>query len=134
MLLVGGNYAAKCDNIQGRIEFCCMDFSEYIKEYDAAAASGDTVDGGDVDFVVALHACGDLSDLALSFASSNQWNFVICPCCYPKQYFAPFVPHWHGMCKENEIDSLSRLVELDDHREVSRRAMLVINFMRQVCF
>jgi len=34
----------------------------------------------------------------------------------------------------NEVHTLSRLVELDDHRDVSRRAMLVINSMRQSAF
>ncbi|KAL7534689.1 hypothetical protein ACHAXR_006759, partial [Thalassiosira sp. AJA248-18] len=117
-VLAGRDYAAKV-NVHDRIEFCCMNFSDYMEEYEAA---GDAGGNGVVDFVVALHACGDLSDMALSFAASNDCNFIICPCCYPKRYLAPFVPHWHHFCKEKEIDSLSRLVELDDHREVSRRA------------
>jgi len=125
-VLAGREYAAKC-GVENRIEFCCVNFSDYMEEYDAGCQ-------GCVDFVLALHACGDLSDMALSFASSRQCNFIICPCCYPKRYLAPFVPHWHGFCTDRERDSLSRLVELDDHREVSRRAMLVVNSMRKTAF
>jgi len=35
-----------------------------------------------VDVVVALHACGTLSDVALAFASSHSASFVIVPCCF----------------------------------------------------
>jgi len=129
-VLAGREYAAK-SRVKDRIEFLCVDFVQYVKDYDDGIVGEDRR----VDFVVALHACGDLSDLALSFASSQGCEFIICPCCYPKRYLAPFVPHWHGLCKDvSEVNSLSRLVELDDHREVSRRAMLVINSMRQSAF
>lgn len=122
----GEEYATKC-GVKNRIEFHCMNFTEYITQYNESS------NGGCIDFVVALHACGDLSDVALNFAQTYETNFIIVPCCYPKRYLQPFfTPHWHGLCKnDNEIDSLSRLVELDDHRDVSRRAMLVINSMRQ---
>ena len=36
----------------------------------------------DVDIVVALHACGVLSDVALGHASCFLASFVICPCCF----------------------------------------------------
>lgn len=130
----GKEYAAKC-GVNDRINFVCMDFTEYVEQYHGALSS--VVNGDDnsfVNFVVALHACGDLSDMALSFAKSNGCNFIICPCCYPKRYLAPFVPHWHTYCNEKEVSTLSRLVELDDHREVSRRAMVVVNSMRQSAF
>ena len=122
----GEEYAMKC-GVKDRIEFHCMNFTEYITQYHGSS------NGGCIDFVVALHACGDLSDMALNFAHTFETNFIIVPCCYPKRYLQPyFTPYWHGLCKnDNEIDSLSRLVELDDHRDVSRRAMLVINSMRQ---
>jgi len=129
-ILAGKDYAAKC-GVEQRIEFCCMNFTDFVEEHDAVGCNGSY---GDVDFVLALHACGDLSDMALSFASSKGCNFIICPCCYPKRYLAPFVPHWHQFCTKVEVDSLSRLVELDDHREVSRRAMLVVNSMRKTAF
>ena len=36
----------------------------------------------DVDIVVALHACGTLSDVALAFALSHSASFIIVPCCF----------------------------------------------------
>ena len=139
-ILAGQEYASKSD-VSDRIEFVCLNFSEYIHQYnnndDEAedGSSGCESEKHYIDFVVALHACGDLSDMALHFAKMHNTNFIICPCCYPKRYLAPFEPYWHGLCKNaTEVDSLSRLVELDDHREVSRRAMLVINSMRRRAF
>uniref|UniRef100_A0A7S1YSU2 Methyltransferase domain-containing protein n=1 Tax=Ditylum brightwellii TaxID=49249 RepID=A0A7S1YSU2_9STRA len=35
-----------------------------------------------IDVVVALHACGTLSDVALGHAVMNDAAFVICPCCF----------------------------------------------------
>ena len=128
-IAAGKEYATKC-NVEDRIEFVHRDFSDYYAEYVDK-------DGSDrVDIVVALHACGDLSDMALSFAQQNGCNFVICPCCYPKRYLAPFKPFWHSLCKEEEVDSLSRMVELDNEsrNDESRRAMLVINSMRRRAF
>lgn len=37
---------------------------------------------GEVDLVVALHACGALTDVALGHAIVNSACFVICPCCF----------------------------------------------------
>ena len=121
----GKCYAEQC-GVSDRIAFVEMNFSRYVQEYD-----GDTTA---VDCIVALHACGDLSDMALSLARDIGCNFIICPCCYPKRYLDPFVPYWHRYCTEVEVDSLTRLVELDDRREVSRRAMVVINSMRRDAF
>ena len=35
-----------------------------------------------MDVVVALHACGTLSDVALSHAVNHGASFVVCPCCF----------------------------------------------------
>jgi len=35
-----------------------------------------------VDLVVALHACGALTDVAMGHATDNGAAFVICPCCF----------------------------------------------------
>ena len=35
-----------------------------------------------MDIVVALHACGHLSDVALAHAIQHEAGFVICPCCF----------------------------------------------------
>ena len=48
--------------------------------YNAQDASTLNVEG--VDVVVALHACGTLSDIALGHAVSHGAGFVICPCCF----------------------------------------------------
>jgi hypothetical protein len=129
-IAAGKVYATKC-NVDDRIEFVYQNFSDYYAEY----VNDDTDDR--IDVVVALHACGDLSDMALSFAQQNECAFVICPCCYPKRYLAPFTPFWHGLCKNaDEVDSLSRMVELDNESKdnESRRAMIVINSMRRQAF
>ena len=55
----------------------------HVVQYAVADAS--TVDSsvyGDVDLVVALHACGTLTDVALGHAVNQQAAFVICPCCF----------------------------------------------------
>ena len=109
-----------------------------------------------VDLVVALHACGDLSDLALSFANQLQVPFVVCPCCYTKRYISNFTPIWDQYCplalpsNENKNEgpssgtvdkdlipladsyrkSLVRLAEIDDNMHVSRLARVAINSMR----
>lgn len=38
--------------------------------------------GEGVDLVVALHACGSLSDVAMAQAVRHQAGFLVCPCCY----------------------------------------------------
>lgn len=56
----------------------------------AATASIAAVVETPVDFVVALHACGGLSDLALHYAAEHGFKFLVCPCCYLKTpYFPP---------------------------------------------
>jgi len=142
----GEEYARNC-GVADRIDFVCENFSAFVNR----VCDGEDNDGGicngsgcsiktkeirttSVDFVVALHACGDLSDMALQYALENQCHFIICPCCYVKRYLAPFVPFWHSFCDEEEVDALGRLVELDDRPEESRRSMVVINSMRKQAF
>jgi hypothetical protein len=36
----------------------------------------------DVDLVVALHACGGLTDAILKFSTSREVPFLVCPCCF----------------------------------------------------
>lgn len=48
--------------------------------YEANDATAADVSGADV--VVALHACGALSDVALGHATAEGAAFVVCPCCY----------------------------------------------------
>jgi len=46
------------------------------------ARDATTLPFDDVDIVVALHACGVLSDVALGHATCQGAGFVICPCCF----------------------------------------------------
>ena len=40
-----------------------------------------------VDLVVALHACGALSDVAVAQAVRHKAGFVVCPCCFNANQF-----------------------------------------------
>jgi SAM-dependent methyltransferase len=51
--------------------------------WEAEAEGGAEAGGfGRVDLVVALHACGALSDVALAQAVRHRAAFLVCPCCY----------------------------------------------------
>jgi len=67
------------------IDFCHMDFGEYMQYQNDNKRQRP-------DVVVALHACGDLSDAALQYALDTRSAFCICPCCYTKRYLPNFVP------------------------------------------
>jgi SAM-dependent methyltransferase len=49
-------------------------------EYNVGDATSVDMEG--VDVVVALHACGALSDVAMGHAVANGAAFVVCPCCF----------------------------------------------------
>jgi SAM-dependent methyltransferase len=51
-------------------------------EFQIADASSSDVDSVKADLVVALHACGHLSDVALDHAIQRRAGFVIVPCCF----------------------------------------------------
>lgn len=53
-----------------------------IKNIKFEARDATTLPFDDVDVVVALHACGALSDVALGHATCQGAGFVICPCCF----------------------------------------------------
>ena len=61
-----GEAVASSNRVEGR---------EGGQEQEAAAEEG-------VDLVVALHACGSLSDVAMAQAVRHQAGFLVCPCCY----------------------------------------------------
>ena len=44
--------------------------------------STEQYENGGIDLVIALHACGSLSDVAIALAVRNGAGFVVCPCCY----------------------------------------------------
>jgi 16S rRNA G966 N2-methylase RsmD len=139
-------------NCHGRMQFIHADMVDFVQnddnnDDDENGTGGATItqrmiqkDGQPpVDLVVALHACGDLSDLALAFADKVNAAFVICPCCYTKRYNSPqFTPPWTKYCaapttpstKDNYCHTLGRLAELNDRPQESRLAMKLINSMR----
>jgi SAM-dependent methyltransferase len=55
---------------------------------------------GDYDIIVALHACGALSDVALGHAAANNAGFVITPCCFRSNSFLNVSLPSHGSKKE----------------------------------
>jgi hypothetical protein len=109
--------------------FVHADFFDFVQVFEVSKD-----DTPPIDLVVALHACGDLSDLALAFAQQLRCSFVICPCCYTKRYIHSFSPSWHSLVKNaEERVVMSRLAELNERPHISKRAMRVINSMRLHC-
>jgi hypothetical protein len=93
--------------------------------------SGDFADFQNrVDLVVALHACGDLSDLAVQFAQDQGCDFVVCPCCYTKRYIENFTPGWCQIIGDESSATLGRLAETDFRPDISSRARHVVNSLR----
>ena len=81
----------------------------------------------DATFVLALHACGGLSDCALDFAARIAARFLIVPCCYVKhcELISP------GASLETaDRRVVARLAELDEQADVQRRAMRLIDSRR----
>ena len=152
--LEAGLLYARQLGLSDRMHFVHADFREFISDtahfYSTKCLYSDKGEDAPhppppINCVVALHACGDLSDLALAFSDQLSCPFVLCPCCYTKHYNSLFFePAWCkvvsssnvelGESRENENDSavkvIGRLAELNEDPEVSRRAMTAINSMR----
>jgi hypothetical protein len=129
-LQAGQDYAKRLlgdtHSTEKRLHFIHADFYQVVQNPSAYLT------GPPVDLVVALHACGDLSDLALQFAAKMGAPFVICPCCYTKQNLLTpygFQASWRRQL-ENDDKTLGRLAELSEEPSVSKRAMTVINSIR----
>jgi SAM-dependent methyltransferase len=95
-----------------------------------------------VDLVVALHAYGALSDVALGHAVLNQASFVICPCCFrsnpqlrvPSGYAnntrqLVSVDDWLSV-SFTEYDALKVLAEVTGDIHLASRAMHTICALR----
>jgi SAM-dependent methyltransferase len=118
-LQAGREYSQKVLSPNSNIRFVQSDFLSYK---DAT-----------VDAVVALHACGDLTDAVLEYVSVEQIPFLVCPCCYNKKLVGSFVPPWHCCTKDGRTQAaLERLAE-SEVRSVSLRAATLINSMRLAC-
>jgi hypothetical protein len=158
--LEAGRAYAEQLGLSSRMFFVHADFRDFHRDpmtfYSTAGIRGGTANANEPDeeptpmrqppppinLVVALHACGDLSDLALAHAQQLSCPFVVCPCCYTKRYIDDFQPPWCRLVNDtsekaaaNQKDEdmacvLGRLAELSERPEVSRRAISVINSMR----
>eukprot|EP00934_Nitzschia_sp_Nitz4_P001074 Nitzschia sp. Nitz4//scaffold2_size372955//332373//333647//NITZ4_000471-RA/size372955-processed-gene-0.457-mRNA-1//1//CDS//3329546922//1074//frame0 len=103
----GRRFADQC-GVADRMDWVCEDFVSYVIESSGEAHPP-------VDMVVALHACGNLSDLALDFAVQKNASFLISPCCYSK------------MAQQN---AATQLAEVSERPDMSRRGMHVVNSER----
>jgi hypothetical protein len=126
------------------------DFTEHPETYLSASSGNSNIEGNSelqppmpppIDLIVALHACGDLSDLAMAFATRLNIPFVVCPCCYTKRYLHEqhqYQPKWwwssssssNNNWTEEEFQIMARLAELNERPHVSKRAVQIINSMR----
>ena len=123
-LEAGKEYSSLLHGISQRMSFLNADFFRYMKD----TAFYLPPNHPPVDLVVALHACGDLSDLALDFAQKRNVSFVICPCCYNKRLVPEYGPPWHKLLGD-KLSHTQRIAESEIRTE-SLRAMTIINSLR----
>ncbi|GAX28248.1 hypothetical protein FisN_27Hh102 [Fistulifera solaris] len=96
-----------------------------------------TLDTISADVVVALHACGHLSDVALAHAVQRQAGFVIVPCCFnsnphltiPSQEEETTVEEWLGI-PAVDWSALKKLAEVQSDIALARQAMELICAIR----
>eukprot|EP00439_Symbiodinium_sp_Y106_P063971 s540_g9.t8 len=75
--------------------------------------------------IMALHACGGLTDVALEACATLRLPFCICPCCYASQ------PQLRSRALAPQEEILQRLAESNGlPRDVSQLAAFGINGMR----
>ena len=116
---------AESEGCRDRMDFVYADFGVYVKTF----GEEELQDRPPVDMVVALHACGDLSDAALSFAEQRGCSFLICPCCFTKHLIPDMMPKWYKDLSAQELETVQRLAE-SKNRELSKRCMLIVNSLR----
>ena len=92
------------------------------------------------DVVVALHACGHLTDVALSYATSNtseltattRAGFVIVPCCFNSNRHLRVPPNkeivheWLNLPSEDDWSSLKLLAEVQNDITLANEAIGII--------
>lgn len=110
-------------------------------QYQALDATQLNVTG--IDVVVALHACGVLSDVALGHAACAGAGFVICPCCFQSnphlqvsmpeddsnQKLLVSAEEWLGV-DPNQYTHLKQLAELQGDINIATEAMHTICGLR----
>lgn len=108
-------------------------------QYTVADASKVEFSGDPFDFVVALHSCGVLTDVALGLTLRNQAGCLICPCCFQSNTHLRIplaAPHTsisvHDWLNVSNSDyfALTKLAEVQGDLELSGRATHVICALR----
>lgn len=99
-------------------------------KYDVGDATATDIKG--VDVIVALHACGGLSDVAIGHAVSNGAAFVVCPCCFrsnphlrvaiPDTQQLVSVSNWLQTDTE-DVEALQQLAELQGDLQMTSKAI-----------
>ena len=111
----------------------------------ADASNSDLLDAVDGDVVVALHACGHLSDIALAHAIHRRAGFVIVPCCFNSNPHLTIpvsgssssnskqpsttVPDWLGI-PSSDWSALKLLAEVQDDIPLASEAIGIICAVR----
>jgi len=117
----------------GKMRSRRSDLANKVK-YEACDASAVTFQPEEFDIVVALHACGALTDIALSHAVANQAAFVICPCCFRSNpqlriHRTVAVQDWIGVSPD-DYAALKTLAEVQGDQSLASRAMHAICALR----
>jgi SAM-dependent methyltransferase len=101
----------------------------------------------ETDVVVALHACGTLSDVALGHAVNHGASFVVCPCCFRSNRHLRVPVHpdrrndkeflsaheWLGV-DADYFDTIQSLAEIQGDARLASEAMHTICAMRAAAF
>ncbi|VEU38526.1 unnamed protein product [Pseudo-nitzschia multistriata] len=105
----------------------------------ADASNSNLLDAVDADVVVALHACGHLSDVALNHAIHRRAGFVIVPCCFnsnphlmipvSKKNTLTKVQDWLGL-PPGDWSALKLLAEVQDNIPLASEAIGIICAIR----
>ncbi|MGK3744278.1 MAG: 2-polyprenyl-3-methyl-5-hydroxy-6-metoxy-1,4-benzoquinol methylase [Bacillariaceae sp.] len=111
----------------------------------ADASNSDLLDAVEGDVVVALHACGHLSDIALAHAIHRRAGFVIVPCCFNSNPHLTIpvsgssssnikqpsttVPDWLGI-PSSDWSALKLLAEVQDDIPLASEAIGIICAVR----
>ena len=98
-----------------------------LRNVSFACADARTVEMDGVRLLVALHACGGLSDLALELAARCGCAALVCTCCFNKHRSLCPATHWGA--QEEQKDVLCRMADSVDD-EVSMEARRVVSCMR----
>lgn len=105
--LEAGEAFAQKQGVGDRMHWICRDFNDFTAQDNPSLRP--------IDLVIALHACGDLSDLALRIGIDQKAAVAVCPCCYSK------------LSKQTVA---TQLAELQGRPDLSRRGMRVVNSQR----